>query len=114
VEQEKINLNPQYGFLNNRDFLRIKENMGGKFDSEDLANIDKLLKADKDIIIGEFHNFFSSYKSNYLKELEQEIARGFSDEETKEIFQIFHTFLKKYNENICWNIESFVEQYKGD
>ena len=77
-------------------------------------NIDKLLKADKDIIIGEFHNFFSSYKSNYLKELEQEIARGFSDEETKEIFQIFHTFLKKYNENICWNIESFVEQYKGD
>ena len=126
MKQEEINLNPEYGFLNNRNFSFIKENverLGQKLDKEDLAGIDSLLKANKSYIIAYFHNFFSLNEKKSLKEIELIINRGFSgfdgedDEETKEIekvFRIFHNFLKKYGWEICWNIESFVEQYKGN
>jgi len=111
--QEKINLNLGYGFKNDRDFSLIEKNLGQKFDKEDLDNIDGLLKGDRSIIIEHFHNFFSLNENNTLREIELSLERGLPDEETKKIYQIFYTFLKKYGWSICMNIESFVEEYKN-
>ncbi len=114
MEQEKNNLNREYAFSTNKDFILIEKNLGHHFDAEDMANIDKLLSADKDIIIENFHNLFSLNKDSALREITLSLKRGLLDEKTKEIYEIFHTLLKKYDWTICMNLESFIEEYKDD
>lgn len=110
---EQSNNQPRYLFTENRDFLIIEKNLGHKFEEEDLAAITTLLAADKNVLISHFHNFFSSYEASSLAELERLIARGFENDEEKEVTMAFYHLLKKYDWHISLNIESFVEEYTG-
>ncbi|MFZ3015612.1 MAG: hypothetical protein WA101_01250 [Minisyncoccia bacterium] len=92
--------------LDNKKFKELVEYRNIK--AEDFKLIKEIASFSIDLIIRDFHNFFSSYQERSGKELES-LIRNEKDEKRKLLYEKFLEFYKKYDYLVCWNLVVFLE-----
>ncbi len=96
-----------------KDFIRRRA-----FKEEDFDIIEDLLHINKNVLIKNFHNFFSFAQDNTLKELDSLIRNYGKDEQTEDTIQAivaaqrYKTIVEKYDWYTANNLNSVLESYK--
>lgn len=80
-----------------------------RIEEDDFELLGRLGGFNKDLIILNLHNFFSSNKDHSARELRALIERA-SAPETKSLYEIFLQFCQKYGWEVCWHLVSVLEK----
>jgi len=79
-----------------------------KIRPEDFYLIEELSRFNKNLLIGEMHNFFSQYEKKSGEELEKQSERS-QNEERKNLFLKFKEFFDRYDSYASHHLERTLE-----
>lgn len=99
--------------LDVREFIESR-----KINPEDFYLLEELAKMSKQLLIMDFHNFFSFGRENSERELEKSLAfmETVKDdpllEQRKKLNRLLLEFVRKYDWAVAWNLVTVFERRK--